>query len=99
MPKEDIAVLIFMAVAIVLGVTLGWIGSRRRWGWLKSFFFIWLPLGALFGLYLLILRESLRTILLFLVGFFFVSLVYLAFFLALGTAIGKALRKLLGLDK
>lgn len=98
MAKSDILVLVSMATVLVLAVAMAWLGTRRHWGYLKSILFIWPVFGAVFGLYLFLTGASLRTILLYTAGFFLLALIYLAITLVVGTAVGKFIRKLLGLD-
>ena len=99
MPKEDRAALIFLVTLVLVGVPLIWIGVRRHWGLLKSIFFIGLPITGVLLLYLFLMGAKLQQVLLYLGLFFLVSIAYSILALLIGTAIGKALKKLFGLDK
>ncbi len=98
MSRNDLITLASIGVTIWIAVMMAWLGTKYRWGYLKCIFFIWPVLGLMLGIYLFLVGASLRTILLYTAGFFLLALVYLAVALVVGTAVGKFIRKLLGLD-
>ena len=99
MQREDIAALVTVLTMVVMGVILGWIGNRYRWGLLKSVFFIGLPFAIIFGLYFHVIGATLWIILPYIVIIVSLTVVRVVSLLVIGTTIGNALSEFPSVQK